>query len=69
MCTTVYNNVKMERKHVSISFYLTREAIAAGSISPHWLKGSSNLSDIMTKAIASPLFLHHVYTLFWSPSY
>ena len=40
---------ELEKKHVALSFHYVRENIAAGVISPYWLKGKLNMSDIMTK--------------------
>lgn len=59
----------LKKKHVALSFHFTREAIAAGITSPHWLKGKFNRSDIMTKQIGSPEFLGHCDNMFWTPKF
>ena len=59
----------LKTKHVAISFHMVREAITAGVIAPFWLKGEHNLSDIMTKQIASQPFLGHVASIFWAPDF
>ena len=62
-------DAELKKKHVSISFHAVCEAIAAGILVPFWLKGTTNLSDTMTKQISASEFLSHVETLFWSPDY
>ena len=59
----------LKKKHVAISYHAVREAIAAGSVMPYWLKGKVNMSDIMTKQIGGPEFRAFVDTLFWQPSF
>ena len=50
----------LSKKHVAISFYLVREAIAVGIIAPYWLKGEYNISDMMTKQIPKTQFKDHL---------
>jgi len=38
----------LSKKHVAISFHVVCEAITTGIISPYWLKGKYNFSDIVT---------------------
>ena len=59
----------ISKKHVALSFHFVREAIAAGIISPYWLKGEFNLSDILTKQINSTDFLNHLDTIYWRPNW
>lgn len=59
----------IKKKHVALSFHFVREAIAAGIISPNWLKGKFNKSDIMTKQIGSVEFLSHCDNMFWCPQH
>ena len=62
-------DAELKKKHVSIPFYAVCKAIAAGILTPYWLKGKNNISDIMTKQIGSSEFLLHVATLFWKPNF
>ena len=62
-------DAEIKKKHVSISFHFVREAIAEGIIVPYWLKGKTNLSDIMTKQIGGPEFRDLVDCLFWTPAF
>ena len=59
----------LSKKHVAISFHAVREAVAAQSIRPHWLKGKWNLSDIMTKQIPRSEFQRHVKHIFYHPDF
>ena len=59
----------ISKKHVALSFHFVREAIAAGIISPYWLKGEFNLSDILTKQINSTDFLNHLDSIYWRPDW
>ena len=59
----------LSKKHVAISFHVVREAVAAGIISPYWLKGKWNISDIMTKQIPITEFRNHCKFLFWQPDF
>ena len=59
----------LSKKHVAISFHVVREAVAAGIISPYWLKGKWNISDIMTKQIPITEFRTHCKFLFWQPDF
>ena len=59
----------LSKKHVAISFHVCREAIAAGIITPYWLKGKYNLSDIMTKQIPKSEFVTHTDFIFWRPDF
>ena len=56
----------LKKKHVAISFHVVHEAITDGIISPFWLKGEFNLSDIMMKQIAAQPFLGHLASIFWA---
>ena len=58
-------DLDIKKKHVAISYHLVREAIAAKIIAPFWLKGTCNLSDILTKQIGGPEFRSLVEVLFW----
>ena len=60
-------DAEIKKKHVSISFHVVREAIAAGIITPYWVDGNYNMSDIMTKQIASTPFHFHTKCIFWNP--
>jgi hypothetical protein len=61
----------LKKKHVAISLHdVVHEAITAGVISPFWLKGEFNLSNIMTKQrIADQPFLGHVVSILWVPEF
>ena len=54
----------LSKKHVTISFHVVCEAIAAGIITPYWHKGKYDLSDIMTKQIPKPKFVMHTDFIF-----
>ena len=60
-------NADLKKKHVALSFHMVREAIAAGIITPQWIKGKVNASDIMTKQIGGPEFKSKAEMLFWTP--
>ena len=67
---SVINNARnphscLSKKHVALSSRSVREGIAAGIISPFWLKGTFNQSDIMTKQIPAKEFLTHAANIFW----
>ena len=62
-------DAELKKKHISISFHAVREAIAAAILIPYWLKGQSNISDIMTKQLCANDFLSHVETLFWKANF
>ena len=49
---------KLGKRHNILSYHRTREAIAAGIIRFHWLKGNSNPADILSK--------HWDYASIWS---
>ena len=59
----------LSKKHVSISFHVAREAVAAGIIAPYWLKGEYNTSDLMTKQIPTSEFKIHCDYLYWRPDF
>ena len=59
----------LSKKHIALSFHFVREAIAAGIVSPYWLKGEYNLSDILTKQINSADFLNHLDSIYWRPDW
>ena len=59
----------LSKKHVAISYHVVREAIAAGIIECYWLKGSNNLSDIMTKQLPTDPFRTHCDYIFWRPDF
>jgi hypothetical protein len=59
----------LKKKHVALSFHFVREAIAAGIVHPHWLKGKLNRSDIMTKQIGATDYLAHVGGMYWIPKH
>ena len=52
------------KKHAAISLHIPREAVAAWIISPHWLKGKCNISDIMTKQITITELKNHCTFMF-----
>ena len=58
-----------QKQHVAVSVHVVREAVAAGIISPYWLKGKWNISDIMTKQIPITEFKNHCKFLFWLPKF
>ena len=57
-------DMEIKKKHVSISFHVVREAIAADVIEPWWVEGESNISDIMTKQLPCDQHTKHCFTLF-----
>ena len=59
----------LSKKHVAIAFHAVREAIAAGVISPYWLKGQRNSADILTKQLPRPSFRSHCDFMFWRPDF
>lgn len=59
----------LSKKHVAIAFHVVREAIAAGVVSPYWLKGQWNPADILTKQLPRPSFRTHCDFLFWRPNF
>ena len=60
---------ELKKKHVALSFHFVPEAIAAGIISPIWLKGKHNRSDVMTKQIGVFKYLKHINNMFWQPKH
>ena len=46
----------LSKKACAISFYVVCESIAAGITTAYWLKGSWNLSDIMTRQVPTVHF-------------
>ena len=59
----------LSKKHVTISYHVVREAIAARTIEAYWLKGKCNFSDIMTKQIPRTEFQKHCGYIFWRPQF
>ena len=59
----------LSKKHVAIAFHAVREAVAAGVISPYWLKGQRNPADILTKQLPRPSFKSHCDFMFWRPDF
>ena len=57
------------KKHVAISYHVMREAVAAGIISPYWISGGFNMSDILTKKIPKPEFKGQCDHIFWQPDF
>ena len=55
----------LSKKHVAISCYVVREAIAAVIIEPYWTQGIHNISNIMTKQIPYGPFYHHLNYIYW----
>ena len=55
----------LSKKHVTISYNIVREAIAAGIIECFWLKDCWNLSDITTKQIPCTPFKAHCDYIYW----
>ena len=49
---------KLGKRHNILSYHRTREAIAAGVVRFHWLKGSANPADVLSK--------HWDYASVWS---
>ena len=58
----------LKKKHVALSYHIVREAVAAGIVSPMWLKSEHNHADILTKQIGRTPFMNHVHDCFWTPS-
>ena len=50
----------ISKKNLAISFQVICEAIAAAIIEPYWIKGTYNISNIMTKKIPSGSFYRHL---------
>ena len=59
----------LSKKHVAISFHVTREAVAAGIIRPYWLQGAHNTPDIMTKQLSRDAHRQHCDYIFWRPDF
>ena len=59
----------LSKKHVAISFHVTREAVAGGVICPYWLQGQHNIVDILTKQVPKATFRNHCDYLFWRPKF
>jgi len=53
----------LKKKHLSIAYHLTREALAAGIIIIQHIRSEDNVADILTKVLPGPLFHKHVKTL------
>jgi hypothetical protein len=45
------DNSMLKKKHVAIAYHLVREAVAAGMVEIHKVKGQENIADIFTKAL------------------
>ena len=61
--------VDLSKKHVEISFYVVREAVAIGIIEPYWPRGQQNTSDLMTKQIPTCEFKIHCDYIYWRPNF
>ena len=59
----------LSKKHVAISFHVTREAVAAGVIRPYWLQGVNNAPDILTKQLSRDAHRRHCDYIFWRPDF
>jgi hypothetical protein len=64
---SVFKNLMMpeltiKKKHFSIAYHQTQEAIAAGIVRIAWESGKTNLADILTKLTPRPR-LHALATL------
>lgn len=46
-------------KHIDVRYHFIREHIANGTFVPKWIPSHNNTADILTKALARPLFLKH----------
>ena len=57
--------VDLSNKHVTISFYIVREAVTAGIIEPYWLNRTFNMSDIMPKKIVFTDFKEYGNCIYW----
>ena len=57
----------LKKKHVALSYHIVQEAVAAGVVSPMWLKSEHNHADILTKQIGRTPFMNHVHDCFWTP--
>ncbi len=47
---------ELKKKHIAISYHLVREAIAAKTVNPIWVKSHENWSDLCTKPLGKILF-------------
>ena len=54
---------EMRKKHIAISYHYVREAIAAKTVNPIWIRSDENFSDICTKAVGGNIFDSHVHAL------
>jgi hypothetical protein len=57
-----------KKKHNSLSFHRTREAIARNIVFPQKILSADNYADIFTKPISVTAFLGHVRNLMWKPN-
>ena len=53
--STTNVEARLSRKHQSICWHAVREAQAAGWIRIGWIKSTSNIADVFTKALAMEL--------------
>ena len=49
---TIFPESTLEKKHNSIAYHCSREAVAAGTIRVTKEDGKTNLSDVLTKPLA-----------------
>ena len=53
----------LRKKHVAISYHFVREAVAAKTINPIWIRTDENFADIATKALDVVTFCSHITLL------
>jgi hypothetical protein len=46
-------------KHIAVSFYFAREAIAKGQVIIRYIESAKNKADMLTKPLARPVFQVH----------
>lgn len=51
--------ITQHTKHIAIKFHFTREAVAAGEVTPRFVGTRENMADAFTKALGTVDFLRH----------
>ena len=64
--SSVTPGIDLKRKHVAIAFHAVREAYAHDVISLHWISGSDNPADFLTKALGNIIYEKHSNCIFGS---
>ena len=57
--TTVAGSM-LKKKYLALSYHFCREYFSASVVDIRWVEGKYNISDVMTKALATTLFHTHM---------